>query len=76
MCDDRDIDSDDFDYGPGNEDYEYDEARQSLLDARIEGREAGRKGLSVEMNPYLPIDAEYTQWCDGWRETILKQRAA
>lgn len=77
--DDRDIDSDDLEYGPGNTDYEYDDARQRLVDARIEGRVAGRKGLSVEMNPYYTFEAEHTHWHDGWREGLtqhVKLRAA
>ena len=44
--------------------------RQDLLDAKADGYEAGLKGQRIEMNPYLPIEPEYTQWIDGWREGL------
>lgn len=60
-------------YAPGNEDYEYDNWRQRLLDARADGREAGRNGRSCEMNPYFTFEAEHTHWHDGWLEGLVQQ---
>ena len=62
-----------------DEDQAYEKHVQDLLDAEIDGREAGMKGLPVEMNPHFPFEPEYTRWLDGWREglwVLTKQRAA
>ena len=60
-------------YAPGNEDYEYDSWRQSLLDARAEGRAAGRKAQSAEMNPYSTFEPEHNEWHHGRLEGIAEQ---
>lgn len=59
-----------------NEDDEYDAWRQRLLDAHGEGRAAGLRGLSIEMDPYMGIGDESREWCAGRLETLVKQRIA
>lgn len=71
MRDDRDIDE--------RADEAYDRAVQELLDARIEGREAGRLGLAAALCPYIPSEPAYTAWHDGRMEAMaeqLKRKAA
>lgn len=57
-------------YYDGIEDDRYDDWRQHLLDARIDGREAGRRGQSPEMNPYWPSEPEYNEWHHGRLEGL------
>ena len=64
--------SDDDDPG-ALEDRAYDEWRQRMVDARCEGREAGRKGRSVEMNPYFGFEQESKEWLAGRLEGLTQQ---
>ena len=61
-------------YAPGNEDYEYDSARQKLVDARSEGEQAGRHQLAVELCPYFDFEPEYKEWHAGRLETLGSQQ--
>ena len=61
-------------YGPGGEDYEYDEARQRMLDALNEGEEAGKLGLAADLCPYIPSEPEYNQWHRGRLRMLVQQQ--
>lgn len=60
-------------YAPGNEDHDYDSARQRLLDARADGVVAGRRGDSAEMNPHYTFEPEYNEWHHGRLEGLAQQ---
>lgn len=51
----------------------YERAVQELLDADMEGREAGLNGCSFETNPYIPTDPCWQRWADAWREGIWRR---
>jgi ribosome modulation factor len=63
--DDRDIDD--------RADEARDSWRQRLDDAHMEGCEAGRKGLSAEMNPYYAFEPEHNEWHHGRLEGLAQQ---
>lgn len=63
----------DIDYGE-REDTAHDDWRQRLLDAREEGRDAGRLNLAADLCPYLAIEPEYNQWHEGRMETLGTQQ--
>lgn len=52
------------------EDAEYDDYVQRLVDARSEGREAGRLNLASSLCPYWPLEPEHTEWQRGRLEAI------
>ena len=57
----------------GCEDRAFDSWRQRLLDARIDGRAAGRKSQSAEMNPFYSFEPEYNEWHHGRLEGLAEQ---
>ena len=63
------VPAEDLPYGPGNPDYEFDGARQRLLDAFIDGRKAGCLGLPVSLNPFEHDPAAAAEWERGRRTT-------
>lgn len=48
-----------------HEDEAYDEAVQSLMDARVEGRKAGQLQLAASLCPFFPFEPEYNAWQEG-----------
>lgn len=59
-------------YYDGIEDDRHDTWRQRLLEARIDGREAGRKSQSAEMNPYYTFEPEFNEWHHGRLEGLAE----
>lgn len=64
--------AEDMPYGPGNPDYECDEARQRLVDAYGEGYDIGLQYGSVEMCRYYSFGAEYNEWHRGRLDAIAR----
>lgn len=60
-------------YAPGNEDYEYDEARQALVDAESEGEQAGKDGKPADECPYFGFEPEHAAWHRGRLRVIVQQ---
>ncbi len=58
-------------YAPGNEDHDYDEARQRIVDAETEGEMAASK--PADACPYYTFEPEYAAWHRGRLREILKQ---
>lgn len=57
-----------------DEDRAYDEWRQRLLDALIEGCEAGRLKLAADLCPYFAFEPEYKEWHKGRMETLCQEQ--
>jgi hypothetical protein len=62
-----------LDWNSQEEDERHDAAVQRLLDAREEGREAGRADMPASSCPYLTFESEYNAWHEGRIETLPKQ---
>lgn len=58
----------------GESDDAYDNWRQKLVDANVEGEQAGHLGLDAHRCPYIPSVPEYNEWHRG-RLRVLIQRA-
>jgi hypothetical protein len=54
-------------------DREHDDAVVSLLDAKIEGREAGRLNLAAALCPYIASEPQYNAWHEGRMEALAEQ---
>jgi hypothetical protein len=78
----KSVPAEDLPYGPGNPDYENDGDRQRLddeanavLEAFIEGRQAGLLGLGAGLNKYDPGTPLHHAWERG-RSSAEAQRAS
>jgi hypothetical protein len=56
----------------GDEDQAYDDHQQRLLDAELEGRDAGRLGLAADLCPYFPIGRINKSLYDAWHRGRLR----
>jgi ribosome modulation factor len=59
-------------YAPGNEDHDYDTARQRLVDAHCEGLTAGRRGAAADDNPYYTFEPQHNEWHHGRLEGLAE----
>ena len=55
------------------EDEAFDRAQQELLDAFMEGQQAGRLNLPASRCPYMPFEPAYNEWQRG-RMLVIGQQ--